>query len=94
VSTELKYIPGNETWEIAYQKAEVSTTPVTLTKIEDGLQLTTTGMGLLHMVSRFHQDFEKEKDHESDLEEEEEKEEFGEPEDELFTGTTQKTADV
>eukprot|EP01046_Picozoa_sp_COSAG06_P006421 COSAG06_NODE_303_length_17863_cov_13.622326_7_plen_515_part_00 len=94
VSTELKYIPGNETWEIAYQKAEVSTTPVTLTKIEDGLQLTTTGMGLLHMVSRFHQDFEKEKDHESDLEEEEEEEEFGKPEDELFTGTTQKTADV
>ena len=58
------------TWETSYQKAEVATTPITLTKIEDGLQMNVTAMALLHMVSRFHKDFEKDKDHESDLEEE------------------------
>lgn len=94
VSTELKYIPGNETWETSYQKAEVSTTPITLTKIADGLQVETTGMALLHLVSRIHRDFEKEKENESDLEDEEEEAELGDTVDLIGAGKAKGKADI
>eukprot|EP01047_Picozoa_sp_COSAG01_P014697 COSAG01_NODE_721_length_14068_cov_479.648436_4_plen_735_part_00 len=54
LSGEVRYLPSDTPFGLAYKKAELSTTRLTLTQIVDGRQINTTGVGFLQMVCRLH----------------------------------------
>ena len=49
---EIACLPGDESFEESYLKAELSTATIQLTRIEDGQSVLCTAMGLLQMICK------------------------------------------
>jgi hypothetical protein len=54
VSNLVAAMPSDTPFELAYKKAEVSTMPCVLTRIDDGVRLSTTCMGFVQLACRLH----------------------------------------
>ena len=80
VSTEVKGLRADITYELASKQALLSCIQCTMTKIKDGQRVHVSGMGFLTMVCQLHTKEEEEEEEEDDEEEEEE-----DDEEELFT---------
>lgn len=72
VASDVRGIPGHVSYKQASLKAEIASKPCSMTKISDGMPLTTSAMAIVQMVCRQHQG-----DDEEDEEEEGEEEEAG-----------------
>jgi hypothetical protein len=71
VADEVVRLPSNTPFKLAYMKAEISTMPITLTRIGNGQELQTTIMGFVQMVCRLHKSDEDDEEEEEEEEEEE-----------------------
>ena len=77
VSNEVARLPGDNPFDVAYKKAELSIMKATLTRLEDGQVVQVASMGLCQMCCWLH-------DGEEEEEEEEEEEDDGEEEADPF----------
>jgi hypothetical protein len=75
VGDEVMKLPTDTPFALAYRKAEISTMALTMTRIGNGQQITTTIMGFVQMIIRMH----KSEDDDDEEEEEEDEEEEQDP---------------
>ena len=70
VASEVRGIPGRVSYKQSALKAEVASKPCVLTKISDGMPITTSAMAIVQMVCRQHHGEDEEEDEEEGEEEE------------------------
>eukprot|EP01043_Picozoa_sp_COSAG02_P022646 COSAG02_NODE_1183_length_14014_cov_4.551707_6_plen_1393_part_00 len=70
VSSDVRGIPGHVSFRQASLKAEIASKPCSMTKISDGMPLTTSAMAIVQMVCRQHQGDDEEEEEEEGEEEE------------------------
>ena len=85
-SDEILRLPSDSPFSLAYYKAEISTTPIRLTRLGNGQEINVSIMGFVQMVCRLHKA--------EDDEEEEEEEEEDEAERDPFTISRKKLEQV
>jgi hypothetical protein len=78
-ASEVRQLPANIPFELAYTKAEISMEVLHVTRLEDGQTIQVTAMGFLQMCCRLH-----EKKKEEDEEEEEEEEDDDDDDEDPF----------
>eukprot|EP01047_Picozoa_sp_COSAG01_P006269 COSAG01_NODE_226_length_21147_cov_59.226435_22_plen_600_part_00 len=76
VSSEVSNVPGDVTFRLAFQKANLCLASASLTRLEDGQQCKVTAMGLLQMSSWLHERDEEDEEDDEDDEDDEESDPF------------------